>query len=229
MRLNLVAVERHLKPKHRAVEGRARDGSSARGTDAFLRARYRSASRTTTANRSRSVLAAGQPHRCQDSRDPSAAASPAAAIPSRPPRNRQGRAQATVLPARSTSTSRSAIDRHPHRTSTYRYKRPPKKRKAAPLEGPVIATNRRALPSVGKHKPEPDAPPPANDDRKPAIVTTSRHRLKLVRAERARSRAPIPRQRRNHRGNSRRCLKDASGGRRRAICGLSWQADAIIA
>jgi hypothetical protein len=87
-------------------------------------------------------------------------------------------AQATVLPARSTSTSRSAIDRHPHRTSTYRYKRPPKKRKAA--------TNRRAFPSVGKHKPEPDAPPPANDDRKPAIVTTtSRHRLKLVRAERA--------------------------------------------
>ena len=30
-------------------------------------------------------------------------------------------------------------------------------------------------------------------------------------------------------GNSRRCSKDASGGRRRAICDLSWQVDAIIA
>ena len=45
-------------------------------------------------------------------------------------------------------------------TSTYRYKRPPRKRKAVPLEGPAIVTKRRAIPSVGKQKPEPDAPPP---------------------------------------------------------------------
>jgi hypothetical protein len=51
-------------------------------------------------------------------------------------------------------------------TSTYRYKRPPrKKRKAAPLEGPVIVRK-------GAAKPE-TTPAPANDDRKPAIVTVS--------------------------------------------------------
>ena len=36
----------------------------------------------------------------------------------------------------------------------------PRKRKAAPLEleGPAVVTKRRALPSVGKHKPEPGEP-----------------------------------------------------------------------
>ena len=56
-------------------------------------------------------------------------------------------------------------------TSTYRYKRPPRKRKPVPLTGPAIVSKRRSLPSVGKHKPEPDVPPPANDDRKLTIVT----------------------------------------------------------
>jgi len=50
-------------------------------------------------------------------------------------------------------------------TSTYRYKRPPRKRKAVPLEGPAI---------VRKGAAKPETPPaPANDDRKPAIVTVS--------------------------------------------------------
>jgi hypothetical protein len=48
-------------------------------------------------------------------------------------------------------------------TSTYRYKRPPRKRKAVPLEGPAIVRR-------GAAKPE-TPPAPANDDRKPAIVT----------------------------------------------------------
>ena len=50
-------------------------------------------------------------------------------------------------------------------TSTYRYKRPPRKRKAVPLEGPAIVRK-------GAAKPETT---PANDDRKPAIVTSTRH------------------------------------------------------
>jgi hypothetical protein len=61
-------------------------------------------------------------------------------------------------------------------TTHYRYKRPPRKRKAVPLEGPVIVTERHALPSVGKRKPEPDAPLPASDRRKSAIVTVKRRR-----------------------------------------------------
>ena len=52
-------------------------------------------------------------------------------------------------------------------TSTYRYKRPPRKRKAVALEGPVIVTKRTATPAKV-------APPPANDDRKSAIVITSK-------------------------------------------------------
>ena len=50
-------------------------------------------------------------------------------------------------------------------TSTYRYKRPPKKRKTVALEVPVIVTKRTATKV---------APPPANDDRKSAIVITSK-------------------------------------------------------
>ena len=52
-------------------------------------------------------------------------------------------------------------------TSTYRYKRPPRKRKAVALEVPVIVTKRTATPAKV-------APPPANDDRKSAIVITSK-------------------------------------------------------
>ena len=45
------------------------------------------------------------------------------------------------------------------------------RRKAGTLTGPAIVSKRRSLPSVGKHKPEPEVPPPTNDDRKPTIVT----------------------------------------------------------
>ena len=51
-------------------------------------------------------------------------------------------------------------------TSTYRYKRPPRKRKAVPLEGPAIVRKGAATPET--------APAPANDDRKSAIVTAKR-------------------------------------------------------
>ena len=51
-------------------------------------------------------------------------------------------------------------------TTHYRYKRPPRKRKAVPLEGPAI---------VRKGAAKPETPPaPANDERKPAIVTVKR-------------------------------------------------------
>jgi hypothetical protein len=53
-------------------------------------------------------------------------------------------------------------------TSTYRYKRPPRERKAVPLEGPAIV-RKRAPPSQ-----QVSAPAPANDDRKPVIVTVKR-------------------------------------------------------
>ena len=58
-------------------------------------------------------------------------------------------------------------------TTQYRYKRPPKKRKPVPLNGPAITTVKRV--HGERHKPNP--PPPANDDEKPspkqpAIVTT---------------------------------------------------------
>ena len=79
-------------------------------------------------------------------------------------------------------------------TSTYRYKRPPRKRKAVPLEGPAIVStksSRRPVwekaaaeaapvpegavqPSTLREAERVPAPPPANDDRKPAIVTAKR-------------------------------------------------------
>jgi hypothetical protein len=103
-------------------------------------------------------------------------------------------------------------------TTHYRYKRPPRKRKAVALEAPAIVTakgSRRPPPVGGKgeaaaevrlHAPTPVregavqpstpreaarviTPPhhsasPANDDRKPAIVTaTSKKQLKLLRAD----------------------------------------------
>ena len=43
-------------------------------------------------------------------------------------------------------------------TSTYRYKRPPRKRKAVPLEGPAIVTKRAASPQASA--PKPAAPKP---------------------------------------------------------------------
>jgi hypothetical protein len=52
-------------------------------------------------------------------------------------------------------------------TTAYRYKRPPRKKKPVLLEVPVIVTKRTATPAKV-------APPPANDDRKSAIVTARR-------------------------------------------------------
>jgi len=65
-------------------------------------------------------------------------------------------------------------------TATYRYKRPPRKRKAVPLEGPAIVRKRApqqasagGVLSGFRTKPPP-APAPVNDDRKPVIVTAKR-------------------------------------------------------
>ena len=55
-------------------------------------------------------------------------------------------------------------------TSTYRYKRPPRKRKAVPLEGPAIVRRGAAKPAT---------PAPADDDRKSAIVTAKRRRSRF--------------------------------------------------
>ncbi len=70
-----------------------------------------------------------------------------------PPAARSLRPPGTIMPTRIV-------------TSTYRYKRPRRKRKAVPLEVPPI---------VRKGAAKPETPPaPANDDRKPAIVTVKR-------------------------------------------------------
>ena len=53
-------------------------------------------------------------------------------------------------------------------TSTYRYKSPPRKRKSVPLTGPAIVRR-------GTVKPETPLAP-ANDDRRPAIITAKRRR-----------------------------------------------------
>jgi hypothetical protein len=96
-------------------------------------------------------------------------------------------------------------------TTHYRYKRPPRKRKAVAIEAPAVVTAKssrhppvrgtkeaaaevtRAPTPVREGAVQPSTPreparviaqPPANDDRKPAIVTTtSRKRLKLRRTE----------------------------------------------
>jgi hypothetical protein len=70
-------------------------------------------------------------------------------------------------------------------TTTYRYKRPPRKRKAVALEVPAVVTRKRAAGPAKSVKAADRLPEqPANDDRKPAIVsTTSPKRLKLPRAE----------------------------------------------
>ena len=72
-------------------------------------------------------------------------------------------------------------------TSTYRYKRPPRKKKPQAIAGPVIVTPRKRAPSPtdGPNLQPPVAPSPANDDgpepgtppqqgKKLAIVTTSK-------------------------------------------------------
>ena len=78
-------------------------------------------------------------------------------------------------------------------TSTYRYKRPPRKQQAAPLTGPAVVTSRARKPDAAPATVT--APPPANDGRKPrssaAIVTTvSRKQVKLERASRRREDRP---------------------------------------
>jgi hypothetical protein len=67
-------------------------------------------------------------------------------------------------------------------TTTYRYKRPPRKRKAVALEVPAIITRKRAERS--SHPSTSTSGVPANGDRKSAIASaTSRKRRKLLRAE----------------------------------------------
>lgn len=63
-------------------------------------------------------------------------------------------------------------------TTHYRYKRPPKKRKAVALEVPTIVTRARVakagkFPTLGNSAPA-AVPPPSNDDRKSTIVTPKR-------------------------------------------------------
>ena len=55
-------------------------------------------------------------------------------------------------------------------TSTYRYKRPPRKRKAVPLVGPAIVRSGRKREGVATAR----HCEPTNDDRKSAIVTAKR-------------------------------------------------------
>jgi hypothetical protein len=72
-------------------------------------------------------------------------------------------------------------------TYAHHYKRPPRKKQAAPLASPAVVTRRIGKSNAGQAAVT--TPPPANDDRKPveatkpAIVTTaSRKRTKLERA-----------------------------------------------
>jgi hypothetical protein len=60
-------------------------------------------------------------------------------------------------------------------TTTYRDKRPARKRKAVALEGPAVVRKRSRADAVVPPDHVED-PTPANDDRKPAIVTRKRAR-----------------------------------------------------
>jgi hypothetical protein len=60
-------------------------------------------------------------------------------------------------------------------TTTYRYRRPPRKKKPGLLEVPAIAVKR--APSQQASAPKPAAP--ANDDRKSAIVTARKRRSRF--------------------------------------------------
>jgi hypothetical protein len=59
-------------------------------------------------------------------------------------------------------------------TTTYRYKPPPRKRKAVALKGPAIVRKRAGGDAVDRPDRVEDQPTPADDDRKPAIVTARR-------------------------------------------------------
>jgi hypothetical protein len=61
-------------------------------------------------------------------------------------------------------------------TSTYRYKRPPRKRKPVLLEVPAIVV-KRAPRSQQASAPKPAAP--ANDDRKSVIVTARKRKSRV--------------------------------------------------
>jgi hypothetical protein len=72
-------------------------------------------------------------------------------------------------------------------TTVHRYKRPPRKRKAVAITGPAIVRKADRIGSlpIGSGA-ELLAVSPANDDRKPAIVTTtSRKWARLLRFEQA--------------------------------------------
>jgi hypothetical protein len=92
-------------------------------------------------------------------------------------------------------------------TTAYRYKPPPRKRKAVPLAGPAVVTKRAQLPKAAPdavtRRDRVAAPPPANDDRKAAtsshdatksaIVTTAgQKQAKLDRARRQDDRPEDP-------------------------------------
>ena len=66
-------------------------------------------------------------------------------------------------------------------TTAHRYKRPPKKRKAMPLEGPAIVRARRVRPIERDEGQSATAhtEAPANDDRKSAIVTARKRRSRF--------------------------------------------------
>jgi hypothetical protein len=74
-------------------------------------------------------------------------------------------------------------------TTAYRPKRQPKKRKAVAIAGPAVVRKRAVAPvepddQYNDHRSTAPTGVPANDDRKPAIVTTtSRKRVKLLRPE----------------------------------------------
>ena len=51
-------------------------------------------------------------------------------------------------------------------TSTYRYKRPPRKRKAVPLEGPAIVTPRSETPAAQASEPSGARREAGNDNRR---------------------------------------------------------------
>jgi hypothetical protein len=65
-------------------------------------------------------------------------------------------------------------------TAHYRYKRPPRKRKAVPLGGLAIARGSRKREKVSHAA---TLPEPANNDLKPAIVTAKRQPGRLVTPE----------------------------------------------
>ena len=80
-------------------------------------------------------------------------------------------------------------------TTIYRYKRPPKKKRPVTLDVPVIVAPRKRArpPAEGQSQPEPATQPPASDDRKPSVVTTtSRKRLKLLRVDQRAAEADDP-------------------------------------